>query len=218
MRLRNIVRRAVCGLAIAGLTMSAAPSFAQLSPAQLKAQKDRAAREAAARNQAERQRVAASARAQAAGEIEKARKRRESAELARLEDMNFYAKSEENSCAIYSDYPKDAMLRIAYKGSTQQVFFQYFSEIFSDYDLEKTETFAISTENNSDELTAFLGVFYKYNDRTAFATDGGIEILDRIRGSKRLFIHGKKFQVIADLNIEGVDAALKWLEICGANK
>lgn len=56
MRLRNVVRRALCGLAIAGLTISAAPSFAQLSPAQLKAQKDRTAREAAL--QAERQRAA----------------------------------------------------------------------------------------------------------------------------------------------------------------
>lgn len=78
MRLRNVVRRAVCGLAIAGLTMSAAPSFAQMSPAQLKAQTDRAAREAAARAEAQRQRKAAAAResqAARAQEIAEARRR-----------------------------------------------------------------------------------------------------------------------------------------------
>lgn len=62
MRLRNVVRRAFCGLAIVALMIPAAPSFAQLSPAQLKVQKDRAAREAAL--QAERQRAQARAAAQ----------------------------------------------------------------------------------------------------------------------------------------------------------
>lgn len=77
MRLRNVVRRAVCGLAIAGLIMSAAPSFAQLSPSQLKAQKDRAAREAATRAEAERQRAivaAAAAAKQRAALAEKQKK------------------------------------------------------------------------------------------------------------------------------------------------
>jgi hypothetical protein len=81
MRLRNVVRKAVWGLAIVGLSIPVAPSFAQLSPAQLKAQKDRAAREARdsaareanARAQIERQRLALqAARARAAARVREA--------------------------------------------------------------------------------------------------------------------------------------------------
>ena len=133
-------------------------------------------------------------------------------------DGNFYLYDEDNSCALYASYSDDAMLRISYKGSTDQVFYGFYSNSFSRMPLSETMTIVFATEDDPKNLLGYVATIVDNGDRKGIAGSADSRLLEHLQGAQNLQIFGPLMLPIADLNTQGLDDGVRRMRQCGRDK
>jgi hypothetical protein len=133
-------------------------------------------------------------------------------------DGNFYLYDEDNSCALYASYDDGSMLRLSFKGSTDQVFYGYYSDSFSRMPLSETMTVAFATEDDPKNLLGYVATIVDNGGRKGIAGSADPRLLEHLQGAQNLQIFGPLMLPVADLSTQGLDDGVRRMRQCGRNK